>query len=259
MDEKPRVTVSRKNTFKVVDSTPNEDILMERPKPGSSLLKRRDTFVVDNPPAVQIADPQKGYYLNRYRRLVEPDPEPMVKDRNQKVIPIGVAMPYNHRDDEQSDSDRRRRFAASHHSMRDEPNVRDESPPLYASTTFTRQQKSPEPDRRRSPIRRKSPEPRASTTPTKKPFRNRSSIIHIGETFRKPIESVKISFESLRKPASPQRDPSQTNLGFDRFYDPNYYVPKNQNIFGPLATAHNRQIHLQPKISDRSKWLYNNK
>lgn len=251
---KPAVTISRKNTFKVI----RDDDSPERVKPPSTSLKRRDTFVVDIPPTTPSSDSKRGYFLNRYRRLIEPEPEPLVIDRPTKVIPIGVAMPYNHQDDEPyaiSVSDRRRRFATAHQSMQEEPNVRDESPPLYASTTYIRSDGS---DRQKSPNFRKSPEPRSPSSPSKKPFRSRSTMIQIADSIKKPVESMKISFESLRKPASPKRDPSQTNLGFDRFYDPNYYVPKNQNLFGPLASAQLRTVNVsvQPKISDRSSWLY---
>lgn len=254
LDPKPVVSISRKNTFKVVrDDVP---LPLEHAKTGSTSLKRRDTFVLDILPTPPISETKRGYFLNRYRRLIEPEPEPLVTDRHQKVIPIGVAMPYNHQDDEPqsiSASDRRRRFASSHKSMQEEPNVRDESPPLYASTTYIR----PDSQRQKSP-RRNSPEPRSPTAPSKKPFRSRSTMLQIGETRKKSVESVKISFESLRKPTSPKRDPGQTNLGFDRFYDPNYYVPKNQNLFGPLATAQLRNVNVivQPKVSDRSSWLY---
>lgn len=254
VEQKPAVTVSRKNTFKVVRNEEFQDL----PKPGSTSLKRRDTFVVDIPPVSENNTMNRGYFLNRYRRLIEPEPEPQAIDRHKKFIPIGVAMPYNHQDDEPqptSISERRRLFALSHKSMNEEPNVRDESPPLYASTTYFH----PDKERQKSPQRRKTPEPRSPTTsPPKKPFRNRPTIIQINETLKKPVESMKISFESLRKPASPKRDPNQTNLGFDRFYDPNYYVPKNQNLFGPLASAQLRTVNVsvQPKIGDRSSWLY---
>lgn len=255
LDPKPTVLINRKNTFKVVrDEFPSQDHV----RPHSTSLKRRDTFVIDNPPASANSDTKRGYFLNRYRRLIEPEPEPLVIDRHYKVIPIGVAMPYSHQNDEPqtvSVNDRRRRFASSHQSMSEEPNVRDESPPLYASTTYIR----PDSERQRSPTRRKTPEPRSSPTSlSKKPFRSRSTMIQIGESLKKPVESMKISFESLRKPTSPKRDPGQTNLGFDRFYDPNYYVPKNQNLFGPLASAQMRTVNVsvQPKINDRCSWLY---
>lgn len=237
--DKPKVTVNRQNTFKVL--RPSVDLL---PSAATAVtLQRRETFKVLEPTVQPPEVSAKGYYLNRYRKHIEPQQQhrqlsptpPSVTDRfATKVVPVGIAVPYNSNNDRPKDYQRT------------------PTPPLR------RHRRSPSPQQR--------PQTISTATYTRKAHTKRDLYatdrphsISTGPSDR-PI-GTKISFEALRKPAEPPKDSSKTNLGFDRFYDPNYFVPKNQNLFGPLATAQLRAVNVvvEPKVRperpvDRKNW-----
>lgn len=220
--EKPKVTVNRQNTFNVLRPT------VERPPAVAPAvaLQRRETFKVHEPMFRPTAESTKGYYLNRYRKHIEPQPQPQRSQLSptpppsvdrfaSKAIPVGIAVPYNSSND------------------------RTPSPPLR------RHRRSPSPQQR--------PQSFSTATYTRKVQADRNLSANdrplSTSEYERPIGS-KISFDALRKPVEQPKDASQTNLGFDRFYDPNYFVPKNQNLFGPLATAQLRAVNVvvQPKV-----------
>lgn len=265
--ENPRATgagrVNRSNTFKVERAADDvdDDVERQRRRPA---LQRRETFKVhDGPSIVEVQSSQppaqlsaadataadvaspasKGYYLSRYRQHVEPSPPPMrptwsrspspaipTTTTSAKLIPVGIAVPYNSNDD-------RRRSAGR--AERQTP-----TPPLR----LRRQKRTPSPAP--PPQREQRPHAYSSATFTRKPKANdgttRPYSMGAGgvKATSPPPAASRISFDALRKPAEAPRDSGPPNLGFDRFYDPNYFVPANRNLFGPLATAQLRAVNV---------------
>lgn len=236
-----KVTVNRKNTFKVLQPIATETD--QRPvidgdgyQPRPRIIQRRNTFKVldpmkaPSPSSTVIVDPQtatRGYYLNRYRKLIEPTASsaqrqlPNQPERLAKTIPVGIATPYNSHND-RSPSPPPRMLRRNRSPQIEQSPMR---PHSFSTDTYTRKLSSQQTQRQSA-----SPASSGARSPT----------------------PGKISFDAMRKPADAPTDAGKTNLGFDRFYDPNYFVQKNQNLFGPLATAHFRTVNVGVETRSRS-------
>lgn len=261
---KRRNAVSRKDTFKVIRNDSNyveEEEYHRRPATGSSSLRRRETFKVDDPIQVRFVstDSKPISAQERNRRNLEAirvDLNAVTDHRETKMVPVGIATPYSsQKDNDDSGYGGRKRFSSR---QRDEQTT-DEPDGRYVFGQTMTKKKSPD----RGAWTRNPHEHQSSVRKE-----NRSSDIL--ETIKKPIDSLRSRWDfSLRKhePVREKnyRDHSAPNLGFDKFYDPNYIMPKNQNtVYGPISTSY-RAVNLKemPKPRETSirsnpnNWIYN--
>lgn len=259
---KRRNGVSRKDTFKVIRNDSNyieEEANYRRPTSGSSSLKRRETFKVDDPIQIRFvsADSKPISTQERNRRNLEAirvDLNAVGDHRTTtKMVPVGIATPYSStlRDNDENHYGDRKRFSARQRTdeQYDEPDGRH-----VFGQTMTMKKKSPD----RAMWNRTSNDYSSSSRKD-----NRSNDIL--DTIKKPIESLRSKWDfSLRKhdPVR-ERDQSAPNLGFDKFYDPNYIMPKNQNtVYGaPSYRAVNLKVLPKPREtsirSNPNNWIYN--
>lgn len=259
---KRRNAVSRKDTFKVIRNDSNymeEEDYHRRPAAGSSSLRRRETFKVDDPIQVRFVStdskPISAQERNRQNlEAIRVDLNAVSDHRGTKLVPVGIATPYSSlKDNDENKYGGRKRFSSR---QRDE-HTTDEHDGRYVFGQTMTKKKSPD----RGTWTR-NPHDHSSSARKE----NRSSDIL--ETIKKPIDSLRSRWDfSLRKhdPEKLYRDQSAPNLGFDKFYDPNYIMPKNQNtVYGPISTTY-RAVNLKalPKPRETSirsnpnNWIYN--
>lgn len=263
---KRRNAVSRKDTFKVIRNDSNymeEEEYHRRPTSGSSSLRRRETFKVDDPIQVRFVSTDSKPIIStqeRNRRNLEAirvDLNAVSDHRGSRNVPIGIATPYSSlKENDENNYGGRKRFSSRH---RDEQPNTDEPDGRYVFGQTMTKKKSPD-----RGTWTKNPQDHSSSIRKE----NRSSDIL--ETIKKPIDSLRSRWDfSLRKhePVREKqyRDQSAPNLGFDKFYDPNYIMPKNQNtVYGPISPSY-RAVNLKamPKPressirSNSNNWIYN--
>lgn len=255
--------VSRKDTFKVIRNDSNytaEDCdgvvrRKDRHDRSPARLQRRETFCIndddddDGGTEIRFVDSPNRH---RYRRDLDAIRVELkaIPDRAAATKPIGIATPYNSMNDEVSGGGRRR-WKLQHGGEDDRDEV-----------DF---------------VKRKSPE-RAAATWTTKPttasyhssLTNVNGAADIFRPIKKPIESLKSKFDFALRRAERNAAPaahtqSNADLGFEKFYDPNYIMPRNRNrVYGPNAPGYrmvNLKVQPKPFVSsvraNPNTWMYN--
>lgn len=251
-----RKPVSRKETFKITE---------EMPRPS---IKRRETFKIDDPIQVSfITDtykrPSQSSARNADAIRVELN---SVTDRSGKIVPIGIATPYNSQNDREDTSvaSRRRFYNKLSGNRQEHHQCRSSQPNLLTvpqNTEFKRRPAYP-------PNNVSVSKSNTSTYYRDDTDSSRPIIINKNDrnnNFTYDLPSWKKQQTTTVTSSSANEQDSKANLGFDNFYDPNYIVPKNKNfIFGsntPGYRAVNLKILPKPRESNvrsnPNNWIYN--
>lgn len=248
--------VSRKETFKIhrpVITDFYDDHRTESRAPNIS-LKRRETIKVDDPIQVSfVTDTYKRPNYTDGGRTVEAirvELNSTAADRTGKIVPVGIAAPYNSQNDcEDNSVASRRRFF---NKLCDEP--RDHYRSSQSNLLHVPQIKEY--------IKRPVYNETTKVVPSNR-------ITTSKPLFKKTNENNnnrnKFSYDFSWKKQNSDSQNSKANLGFDNFYDPNYCVPKNRNLILGANSAGYRAVNLKilPKPRESSvrsnpnNWVYN--